>query len=55
MDSDIMLYWDCRSDFVIESVSLRLEKVGWDTEKMSEKVVDPEVAESLASNKNAEV
>ena len=45
----------CRSDFVIESFSLRVIEVGGDIEKMSVKRVDPEVTESLASKENAGV
>ena len=46
---------ECRSDFVIESFSLRVIEVGRDIEKMSVERVDVEVTESLASKENAEV
>ena len=44
-----------RSDFVIESFSLRVIEVGGDIEKMSVERVDLEVTESLASKENAGV
>ena len=47
----IPVLWECRSDFVIKSFSLRVIEVGQDIVER----VDVEVTESLASKGNAEV